>query len=95
MVPVGGTIIAAFDDADLNKISEFYPGRASSSQSLDILITLLSMGTEKYRNLLHERKECFNYLKFELQKLAEKYGEKILETPNNPISIGMLKINTK
>ena len=88
MVPVGGTIIGAFDEAELERIAEFYPGRASSSQSLDILITLLSMGTEKYKNFLHERKECFAYLKSELQKVAEKHQEKVLDTPNNPISMG-------
>ena len=88
MVPVGGTLIAAFKEADLQHISNFYPGRASSSQSLDILITLLSMGTETYKALLHERKECFTYLKSELQKVSEKFGERVLETPNNPISIG-------
>lgn len=89
MVPVGGTIIAAFKDEILDSVSAFYPGRASSSQHLDILITLLSMGTEKYKALLHERKECFSYLKLELQKVADQYGEKVLETPNNPISIGL------
>jgi O-phospho-L-seryl-tRNASec:L-selenocysteinyl-tRNA synthase len=46
------------------------------------------MGTEKYKELLHERKECFLYLKLELQKVAEKFGERVLETPNNPISLG-------
>ncbi len=89
MVPVGGTIVAAFNEQDLENIAEFYPGRASSSQSLDILITLLSMGTENYKHLLQERKECFNYLKSELQKVAEKHQEKVLETPNNPISMGL------
>ncbi len=88
LVPVGGSIIAAFDENVLNRISRTYPGRASSSQSLDILITLLSMGTETYKSLLCERKECFKYLKTELSKIAEKYGEKVLETPSNPISMG-------
>jgi O-phospho-L-seryl-tRNASec:L-selenocysteinyl-tRNA synthase len=88
MVPVGGTILAAFDKCLLKNIAEFYPGRASSSQSLDVLITLLSMGTETYKRLLNDRKECFVYLKLELQKVAEQFGEKVLETPNNPISIG-------
>jgi O-phospho-L-seryl-tRNASec:L-selenocysteinyl-tRNA synthase len=91
MVPVGGSIIAAFDESVLNRISRTYPGRASSSQSLDILITLLSMGTETYKRLLNERKECFKYLKTELNKMAEKYNEKVLETPNNPISMGIFR----
>lgn len=87
MVPVGGTIIAVSDKETFRRITEFYPGRASFSQSMDVLITILSMGSDNYRSLLKERKECFNYLKSELQKLAEKFDEKVLETPNNQISI--------
>lgn len=87
-VPVGGTIISAFDPEIIARISKFYPGRASSSQALDVLITLLSMGSDRYKKLLRERKECFVYLKEELQKLAEKNHEKVLITPNNPISLG-------
>ncbi|CAF0766042.1 unnamed protein product [Brachionus calyciflorus] len=87
MVPVGGAILAVCEKKILKKITEFYPGRASFSQSLDVLITMLSMGSDQYRSLLKERKECFAYLKSEIQKLAEKYNEKVLETPNNPISI--------
>ncbi|RNA21717.1 O-phosphoseryl-tRNA(Sec) selenium transferase [Brachionus plicatilis] len=87
MVPVGGAIIAVSDKETFHRITEFYPGRASFSQSMDILITILSMGSDEYKCLLKERKECFKYLKSELQKLAQKFGEKVLETPNNPISI--------
>lgn len=89
MVPVGGAIIASFDEKIIENISKLYPGRASSSQSLDLLITLLSMGVDGYKNLLKERKDCYLYLKDELSKLALKYGERVLNTPNNPISIGM------
>lgn len=88
MVPVGGTIIASFDPAITERISQFYPGRASSSQAIDVMITLLAMGSDKYKTILKERKELFIYLKQELVKLAEKNDEKVLETPNNSISIG-------
>lgn len=87
MVPVGGTILAFSDKENFQQLTEFYPGRASFSQSMDVLITILSMGTNEYQRLLKERKDCFIYLKSELQKLAEKFNEKVLETPNNPISI--------
>ena len=89
MVPVGGAIIACFDKSITDNISKLYPGRASASQSLDLLITLLSMGSNSYRELLKERKECYIYLKDELNKVATKYNEKVLQTPNNPISIGV------
>lgn len=88
MVPVGGAIITSTDENRLKKVAQFYPGRASSSQILDVLITLLSMGANKYKELLAQRKECFIYLKSQLTELANKYGEKVFETPRNPISIG-------
>ena len=47
------------------------------------------MGTSGYKKLTDERKENFKKLKEEMTKLAEKYGERILEVKNNPISIGM------
>ena len=89
MVPVGGAIVASADDALLKRVAQFYPGRASMSPTLDVLITLLSMGSATYRSLLAERKECFSYLKTQLSLIAQKYGEKVLETPGNPISLGL------
>lgn len=88
MVPVGGTIIASFDAETIERTSRFYPGRASSAQTLDVLITLLSMGSDKYKTMLKERKENFEYLKSELVKLADKNDERVLDTPHNSISIG-------
>ncbi len=89
MVPVGGAIISSFDEDVLEMISSSYPGRASSSQSIDMLITLLSMGSNEYINLIKERKHLFSYLKTELEKIAMKYDEKLLDTPNNPISMAL------
>jgi len=87
MVPVGGAIIAAYDEQIIHRIANLYPGRASSSQSMDVLITLLSMGAVKYKLLLQERKDNFNHLKNELNKLAVTMDEKLLNTPNNQISL--------
>ena len=47
------------------------------------------MGSENYKRLVAERKECFEYLKQQLQKVAEEFNERVLETPNNPISMGL------
>lgn len=41
MVPVGGSFIFSAKKEIVRKISEMYPGRASSSPILDIFITLL------------------------------------------------------
>uniref|UniRef100_A0A8D0B3L5 O-phosphoseryl-tRNA(Sec) selenium transferase n=1 Tax=Salvator merianae TaxID=96440 RepID=A0A8D0B3L5_SALMN len=89
MVPVGGAIIAGFSDSFIQEISKMYPGRASASPSLDVLITLLTLGTKGYQQLLKERKEMFYYLASELKRLAEAYNERLLETPHNPISLAM------
>ncbi|XP_038608167.1 O-phosphoseryl-tRNA(Sec) selenium transferase [Tachyglossus aculeatus] len=89
MVPVGGAIIAGFSDAFIQEISKMYPGRASASPSLDVFITLLSLGLRGYNRLLKERKEMFSYLSRELKKLSEVYHERLLNTPHNPISLAM------
>uniref|UniRef100_A0A452E5J6 O-phosphoseryl-tRNA(Sec) selenium transferase n=1 Tax=Capra hircus TaxID=9925 RepID=A0A452E5J6_CAPHI len=88
MVPVGGAIIAGFNDSFIQEISKMYPGRASASPSLDVLITLLSLGSNGYKKLLKERKEMFSYLSNQLKKLSEAYNERLLHTPHNPISLG-------
>lgn len=89
MVPVGGSIIAGFDEKLIEKISQTYPGRASASPSIDLFITFLSLGSKGYRSLLQTRKEVFKYLSEKLSNLAIKYGERLLETPHNPISMVM------
>ena len=65
-------------------------GRASATPSIDVFITLLQMGTKGYKKLTDERKENFKILKEEMSKIADKYGERVLDVKNNPISIGKL-----
>ncbi|XP_020779568.2 O-phosphoseryl-tRNA(Sec) selenium transferase [Boleophthalmus pectinirostris] len=89
MVPVGGAIIAGFDEAFIQEISKMYPGRASASPSLDVLITLLTLGASGYKKLLSERKEMYSVLAQELKNLASAHGERLLHTPHNPISLAM------
>ncbi len=45
------------------------------------------MGSDGYKQLLRERKECFSYLKSKLETLGANTNEKALVTPNNSISI--------
>ncbi|XP_067278349.1 O-phosphoseryl-tRNA(Sec) selenium transferase [Pseudorasbora parva] len=89
MVPVGGAIIAGFDENFIKEISKMYPGRASASPSLDVLITMLTLGASGYKKLLSERKELYSHLAQELKALAERHGERLLHTPHNPISLAM------
>ena len=69
-------------------LSEYFPGRASSSPTIDVFITLMQMGTTGYKELMDERRDNYKLLKEEMAKVADKYGERVLETKNNPISIG-------
>ena len=74
----------------MRKVAQNYPGRASSSPTIDVFITLMQMGTTGYKELMDERRENYKILKEEMSKIAEKYGERVLETKNNPVSIGEL-----
>ena len=44
MVPVGGSLVAAFSKDLTNLIAANYPGRASMAPLLDVFITSLSLG---------------------------------------------------
>ncbi|XP_076043394.1 sec synthetase isoform X2 [Oratosquilla oratoria] len=88
MVPVGGAVVAGPDPKFIEDVGKMYPGRASSSPILDVLITLLSMGCTGYKNLVDERKTLRKLLQNKMKEVAEKHGLRVLETKNNPISIG-------
>lgn len=89
MVPVGGSVIAGYDKGFLKEVGQMYPGRASGSPSMDVFITLLTLGIKGYRRLLSERKETFAYLKCGLKAIAEKNDERLLESPTNHVSLAM------
>jgi O-phospho-L-seryl-tRNASec:L-selenocysteinyl-tRNA synthase len=92
LVPVGGALIYTLskqNSALLQQIAQIYPGRASISSLLDLLITLLSLGRSGWQELLQKRETMFQIFQAELQKFAEKIGEKVLSTGQNPISMAM------
>lgn len=89
MVPVGGAIVAGFDDKFIDAVSKTYPGRASATPSVDLFITLLSLGSQGYQRLLQQRKEVYNYLSEGLSKVATAHGERLLSTKGNPISLAI------
>jgi hypothetical protein len=66
-------------------------GRASSSPIIDLFITLLSLGSTKYIALVKERKELHQKLREGLAKVALRFGQRVLDTPGNAISVGNLK----
>ncbi|XP_021371974.1 O-phosphoseryl-tRNA(Sec) selenium transferase-like [Mizuhopecten yessoensis] len=89
MVPVGGSIIAGFDDKLLERISKTYPGRASMSPTMDLFITLLSMGSKGYKTLVKQRKELHTYLQTSLSQCAAKHRQRLLNITHNHISMAM------
>eukprot|EP01132_Coremiostelium_polycephalum_P002136 gene2136-2634_t len=94
MVPVGGAIVAGPSSEFIQDIGKNYPGRASGAPTLDLFITLLSMGKFGWMGLLEERKSQIPYFTQELGKLATKYGERLLNVPGNRISFGMTLCNS-
>lgn len=89
LVPVGGAVVAGFNKKLVDAVAKRYAGRASSSQTLDVFLTLLSLGKEGYMKLIQERKDMFIYLRQKLRHLSTRHNEKILITKRNPISIAM------
>ena len=53
-------------------------------------MTLLSLGARGYKELLDQRKTVYARLREKLSGVAEKHGERVLHTPSNPISLGMV-----
>ena len=89
MVPVGGAVIAGFDKKLIGEISQSYPGRASNGPTLDVFMTLLSMGVRGYKSLIETRKEEFSRLVSELEALQSLYPVRVLRTKNNTISVAL------
>ncbi|PNH12955.1 O-phosphoseryl-tRNA(Sec) selenium transferase [Tetrabaena socialis] len=91
MVPVGGAVVAApASRPDLvAAVNSTYPGRASISPVLDLMMTLLHWGAEGWRQALVQREEVVPYLRARLQEVAARHGERLLATPANPISVAL------
>ena len=68
--------------------SPISPGRASVSPVLDLFITLLSMGVQGYTSLMTQRSEHMDYLRARLEEVANTFDLHLLQTKNNPISMG-------
>ncbi|ENN96720.1 O-phosphoseryl-tRNA(Sec) selenium transferase [Methanocaldococcus villosus KIN24-T80] len=83
--PIGGGIIYSRDKEFLRETSLCYPGRACATPVVNILISFLSLGMNKYLDLMKKQKECKKLLDNLLNELAEKKGEKVLNV-KNPIS---------
>lgn len=95
MTPVGGSFIYSRNKSLLSKICKNYPGRASISPITDVFITLLEVGKLKYKCLMKERVDIYKQMLIDMEKIAEKYGEKLIKIKRNKISIAMTLDNTQ
>ena len=60
LVPVGGAIVLTYTTELFDRLSHAYPGRASSTPTIDLFITLLSMGRIGLMDLIQKRKEIIS-----------------------------------
>lgn len=91
MVPVGGSLVVSpvTNPKAAGDVARAYPGRASSAPLVDLLVTLLHWGAEGWGRVLEEREALYGYLVEKLTGVGESIGERVLETPDNPISIAL------
>eukprot|EP00892_Ulva_mutabilis_P011597 jgi/Ulvmu1/880/UM100_0033.1 len=104
LVPVGGAVAALprapraaegggsppeYEGVVFRDMAARYPGRAAASAHVDLMITLLHLGQQGWERVLAEREEMYAYLKAQMEVAAADLGERLLHTPQNPISIAM------
>ena len=91
MVPVGGAVVVGYKQRPdlVHALNEIYPGRASISPILDVLITLLHWGVRGWKKELEGRERVKERLTEGLVRCAQALGERVLSTPGNSISMAM------
>ena len=87
--PVGGAVIATFKRKKLDPIAAAYPGRASMVPARDMLLTLLHQGRNGLIGQMQMRHEMYVELRQGLQRLASELDERLLDVPENEISLAM------
>ncbi|XP_065354399.1 O-phosphoseryl-tRNA(Sec) selenium transferase [Calliphora vicina] len=89
MVPVGGALVAGCNKEIVHNVAKTYAGRASSSQSLDVFMTLLSLGKNGYLALSQERRKAYDELKSGLSIFANSNNFTFKHSKSNPISMAV------
>jgi O-phospho-L-seryl-tRNASec:L-selenocysteinyl-tRNA synthase len=92
LTPIGGAIVAAPEQETLDEISEQYAGRATAAPATQFLAAVLALGIKNYENLRDEQGKNREYLEENLKKVAEEYGERVLNV-YNPIACAMSLTN--
>ncbi|KAJ1449638.1 pyridoxal phosphate-dependent transferase [Pelagophyceae sp. CCMP2097] len=89
LVPVGGAVISSGDAKIVAAVGKAYPGRASATPALDLIITFLELGRAGWRQLLDGREAMRDGFSGTLRAVAEKHGERLLACEHNRISFGV------
>jgi O-phospho-L-seryl-tRNASec:L-selenocysteinyl-tRNA synthase len=90
LVPVGGSIVLTYNSQLFDNLSHAYPGRASITPTIDIFITLLSMGKNGLIDLIQKRKNLFHIFYDKLSQWAKDNDESVLSSKQfSPISIAI------
>ena len=90
LVPVGGAIVLTHDSEPIDQLSHAYPGRASITPTIDLFITLLSMGRTGLLELVQTRKRLFQQFYDKLDQWTKVNDERILSSKQfSPISIAI------
>jgi O-phospho-L-seryl-tRNASec:L-selenocysteinyl-tRNA synthase len=88
LCPIGGSIIASPNENFLSKVAHSYAGRATAAPIVQFLAAVLSLGENRYKELIQQRERNYNLLKDLMDELCKKHGERLLEV-DNPIAIAM------
>lgn len=94
LCPIGGSIIASPDENFLRKVAHSYAGRATAAPIVQFLAAVLSLGENRYTELIQQRERNYNLLKDLMEELCKKHGERLLEV-DNPIAIAMTITNPR
>eukprot|EP00917_Polyrhabdina_sp_WS-2016_P011337 GHVP01025011.1.p1 GENE.GHVP01025011.1~~GHVP01025011.1.p1 ORF type:complete len:470 (+),score=83.11 GHVP01025011.1:1176-2585(+) len=90
LVPVGGSVVSSPRPDLVSDLANFYPGRASIGPSLDMLMTLLQMGSERLRAMCNERQKMFeDTLELTSKMFLDIDPNFVVECPENSISIAV------
>ncbi|MHA1298381.1 MAG: O-phosphoseryl-tRNA(Sec) selenium transferase [Candidatus Helarchaeota archaeon] len=88
LTAIGGAIVASPNKDFLEKINQTYAGRGNAAPVVQFLAAILTLGISKYERLRDEQEANLKLLKNSLSKIADKYGERILEI-ENPVAVAI------
>lgn len=95
LVPVGGSLISSPQGNLVSEVAAFYPGRASSTPTIDFSATILEMGVDGYQQLLAERVSTYDYLKERLIEMELGHPEwiRVIRQCTSQTSIAVVILN--